>query len=61
MDEIEEEDVVDYLEETTFDFDGRILRNVHEKFLAKSPFSLLKQSNGKNKLVKPLFMSFLGK
>lgn len=41
MDEIEEEDVVDYLEETAFDFGGRILRNVHGKFLTKSPFSLL--------------------
>ena len=41
MDEIKEEDVVDYLEETAFDFDGWILRNVHGKFLTKSPFSLL--------------------
>jgi len=38
MDENEEEDVVKYLEETTFDSDGRILRKVHGKFLAKSPF-----------------------
>ena len=38
MDEIEEEDVVDYLEVTAFDFDGLIFRNVHGKFLAKSPF-----------------------
>ena len=41
MDENEEEDVVEYLKETAFDFDGRILCNVHRKFLAKSPFSLL--------------------
>ena len=27
-----------YLEETAFDSDGRILRNDHGKFLAKSPF-----------------------
>ena len=37
-DEIEEEDVVDYLEVTAFDSDGLIFRNPHEKFLAKSSF-----------------------
>ena len=40
-DENEEEDVEEYLKETAFDFDGQILRSVHGKFLAKSPFSLL--------------------
>ena len=38
MDGIEEEDVVDYLEETALDSDGLIFRNLHGKFLAKSPF-----------------------
>ena len=38
MDEIEEEDVVEYLKETALDSDGRILRKVHGEFLAKSPF-----------------------
>ena len=41
MDGNEEEDVVEYLKETVFGFNGWILRNVHGKFLAKSPFSLL--------------------
>ncbi len=41
MDVIKEEDVVDYLEVTTFDYDGLIFRKVHEKFLAKSPFFYL--------------------
>ena len=38
MDEIEEEDVVDYLEVTAFDSNSLIFRNLHEKFLAKSSF-----------------------
>ena len=38
MDEIEEEDVVDYLEVTALDSDGLIFRNLHGKFLAKTPF-----------------------
>ena len=38
MDEIEKEDVVEYLKEMAFDSDGRILRNDQGKFLAKSPF-----------------------
>ena len=38
MDEIEEEDVVDYLEVTAFDSDGLIFHNLHGKFLAKSSF-----------------------
>ena len=38
MDGIEEEDVVDYLEVTALDSDGLIFRNLHGKFLAKSPF-----------------------
>ena len=38
MDGIEEEDVVDYLEVTVLDSDGLIFRNLHGKFLAKSPF-----------------------
>ena len=38
MDENKEDDVVKYLIETTLDSDGRILRKVHGKFLAKSPF-----------------------
>ena len=38
MDRIEEEDVLDYLEVTALDSDGLIFRNLHGKFLAKSPF-----------------------
>ena len=41
MDENEEKDVVDYLEETAFDSDSWIFRNLHGKFLTKSPFSHL--------------------
>ena len=37
-DEIEEEDVVEYLKETTLDSNSWILRKVHGKFLAKSSF-----------------------
>jgi hypothetical protein len=48
---------VDYLEKTAFDSDGRIFRNLHGKFLAKSPFSHPK-SNGKNELVQSPFYKF---
>ena len=48
-----------YLEETAFDSDGRIFRNDHGKFLAKSSFSQPQQSNGKNDMVKSLFIGFL--
>ena len=41
MNEIEEEDVVDYLEVTALDSDSLIFRKVHGKFLAKSPFFYL--------------------
>ena len=41
MDEIEKEDVVDYLEVTVLDSDGRIFRKVQGKLLAKSPFFTL--------------------
>ena len=37
MDEIDKEDVVKYLEETAFDYDGRIFRSDHGKFF-ESPF-----------------------
>jgi len=54
-------DDVGYLEKMTFDFDGCIFRNLHGKFLTKSPFFSPQQSNGKNELVKALFISFLDK
>ena len=41
MDDMKEYDDVDYLEETTFNSNGRIFRNLHGKFLTKSSlFSL---------------------
>ena len=52
---------MDYLDETAFDFNGRIFRSLHGKFLTKSPLFSPQQSNGKNELVKVLFISFLDK
>ena len=44
----EEEDDVDYLEKTTFDSDGWIFHNLHEKFSKEKHYFLTQITNSEN-------------
>ena len=58
MDEMQDKEVMDYLELTVLDFTRQIFQNLHRNFLTQKLSLFTLNSNGKNEVRKVLFISF---
>lgn len=58
MVEMQDKEVVDYLELTIFNSNRQIFQNFHKKFFTQKLSLLTLKSNGKNELRKALFIRF---
>ena len=55
---MQDKEVVDYLELTVLDFTGQIFHNLHRNFFTQKLLLFTLNSNGKNEVLKALFISF---